>query len=215
MKKLKKVVLKISTKFWYEEFFNIVEKYEVMQILRYDMERFFMIFKIKFIDKNANPKILDELNLEFYDTEIIAEDKSKNEFICFSKHRWPEKAFKALFNNIDIIIEPPIILEDNYLFVNFLIEDKDLDDFLNMVETATDMSEIMSITLKKPNYDHLYLSLTERQREIIFYAVRQGYYDIPRKIDSRELADKFNISKSALWEHLRKIEKFVFNSIFS
>ncbi len=214
MKKLKKVVLRISTKFWYEEFFKIVEKYEVLQILRYDKERFYAIFKIKFIDKNTNPKILDELNLQFYDTEVIAEDKSKNEYICFTKHLWEEKALKALFNNIDILIEPPMVLEDNYLIMNFLIDNKDLDDFLNLVEKSTAIFEIMSITSKNPDYEHLYLNLTDRQKNIIFYAVRQGYYDIPRRISSMELSNKFNISKSAILEHLRKIEKTIFHSIF-
>ncbi|MCP4764364.1 MAG: hypothetical protein GY870_21500 [archaeon] len=215
MKKLKKVVLKISTKYWYEEFFNIIEKYELLQILRYDEERFYAIFKIKFFDKKANPTILDELNLDFFETEVIYEDKIKNEYLCFTKHKWTEKAFKALFKNIDILIEPPITLEENYLNIIFLIEDKDLDDFLNLVEKSTDIFEIISITSKNPNYEHLFLFLTDRQKEIVFYAVRHGYYDIPRKISSTELANKFNISKSALMEHLRKIEKFVFNSIFS
>ena len=70
-------------------------------------------------------------------------------------------------------------------------------------------------------WSHLILLLLTRaqkclagQKEIIFYAVRHGYYDIPRKISSRELANKFNISESALYEHLRKIEKTIFNSIF-
>jgi predicted DNA binding protein len=215
MKKLKKVIIKVPTNLWYAEFFDIVEKYEVLQILSYGKENIYMIFKIKFYDKKANPKILEELNLDFYDTEVITEDKSKNEYICFSKHRWPENLLNTIFKNIDVLIEPPIILEDNYLIVKSLIEYKDLDDVLKLAEKMTgNMIEILSITSINPNYDNLYLTLTDRQKEIIFYAVRQGYYDIPRKISSKELANKFNISESALYEHLRKIEKAIFNSIF-
>ncbi|MBY8981505.1 MAG: helix-turn-helix domain-containing protein [Candidatus Lokiarchaeota archaeon] len=47
-----------------------------------------------------------------------------------------------------------------------------------------------------------------------YYAVENGYYEIPHKIDSEFITNLFGISKSALYEHLRKIEKTIFLSIF-
>ncbi len=218
MKKLKLVTLRFTSDLFYKvykEFFNVVERYEVIQILRYDNENIWMIFKVRFIDTHATPKILEKLNLEFYDLSVIAEDKSKGEYVCFSRHHWPKKVIKILFKNIEsFLIELPILFEDSSISVKFLIEDNTLDKFLKLVEEKENMFEIVSITSKNPNYDQLYLNLTERQKEIIFYAVQHGYYDIPRKIDSRELADRFNVSKSVLWEHIRKIERYVFKSIF-
>ena len=57
------------------------------------------------------------------------------------------------------------------------------------------------------------MCLTDRQREILFYAIEKGYYEIPRKINTQGIAQKFGISQSALSEHLRKIERVIFTSI--
>jgi predicted DNA binding protein len=46
--------------------------------------------------------------------------------------------------------------------------------------------------------------LTQRQRETLVRAVERGYYDVPRRINSAELAEEFGISDQALSERLRR-----------
>lgn len=48
------------------------------------------------------------------------------------------------------------------------------------------------------------LGLTERQREALTLAVREGYYDIPRGCTTVELADWLDISDQAVTERLRR-----------
>ena len=61
--------------------------------------------------------------------------------------------------------------------------------------------------------DHIYndesilSELTDRQKEILIKAKQSGYYEIPRKITTMELAKEFGISKTAILEHLRKAER--------
>jgi predicted DNA binding protein len=38
-------------------------------------------------------------------------------------------------------------------------------------------------------------------------AFKQGYYDLPRKINSEQLAKKLDLVSSTLVEHLRKAER--------
>ncbi|MBN1801832.1 MAG: helix-turn-helix domain-containing protein [Candidatus Lokiarchaeota archaeon] len=45
-----------------------------------------------------------------------------------------------------------------------------------------------------------------RKKEIIYYAAQHGYFELPHKIDSEAIAENFKISKSAINEHLRKID---------
>lgn len=46
--------------------------------------------------------------------------------------------------------------------------------------------------------------LTERQREALELAVREGYYAVPRRCRTDALADRFSISEQALLERLRR-----------
>lgn len=49
-------------------------------------------------------------------------------------------------------------------------------------------------------------TLTPTQREVFQFARNEGYYEWPRGISTRELAKKFDISKTTFLEHLRKAE---------
>ncbi|GGL38115.1 hypothetical protein GCM10009037_22130 [Halarchaeum grantii] len=48
--------------------------------------------------------------------------------------------------------------------------------------------------------------LTPSQREVFELARERGYYEWPREVSTRELADELDISKTTLLEHLRKAE---------
>jgi predicted DNA binding protein len=56
---------------------------------------------------------------------------------------------------------------------------------------------------------------TTRQREIATYAFRHGFFETPRKIAAEELAKHFQISVSAINEHLRKIDYLTMKFFFS
>jgi predicted DNA binding protein len=56
--------------------------------------------------------------------------------------------------------------------------------------------------------------LTPRQRRTLELAVRRGYYDIPRRCTTIELADELGISDQAVTERLRRgIVTFVTNAL--
>lgn len=46
--------------------------------------------------------------------------------------------------------------------------------------------------------------LTDRQREALVLAVRTGYYAVPRRCRTADLADRFGISEQAVLERLRR-----------
>jgi hypothetical protein len=56
--------------------------------------------------------------------------------------------------------------------------------------------------------------LTPRQREVLVRAVEAGYYSIPRRISTKELAEEFDISDQAVTERLRRaIDTLVANTL--
>ena len=49
--------------------------------------------------------------------------------------------------------------------------------------------------------------LTNRQKEIMEYAIKRGYYDSPKKISGKDIAKELNIAYSTFYEHIRKVER--------
>lgn len=81
-----------------------------------------------------------------------------------------------------------------------------------------DVPDTVELTLERtsPYQRHLRRSaprLTERQQEVVAAAVEAGYYEIPRQLTQEELAQRLGISTGTLHEHLRKIEKRVFQQL--
>lgn len=71
-------------------------------------------------------------------------------------------------------------------------EDRDIDFTVERIYHAT-----------RPTVDASF-GLTERQREALELAVREGYYAVPRRCRTADLADHFDISEQALLERLRR-----------
>lgn len=56
--------------------------------------------------------------------------------------------------------------------------------------------------------------LTDRQREVLMYAISAGYFQVPRKLGLKELADHLEMSEGALSELLRRAEGRVLTWFF-
>lgn len=48
------------------------------------------------------------------------------------------------------------------------------------------------------------VGLTPKQQELLTVAYEEGYFDVPRGISQNELADRLNVSKSAISQRLRR-----------
>lgn len=215
MKNLKKIALKVPLNAKYE-IFDLIERYEVLKIHRCDYDQITVTQKVKFKDDNMHPKQLEGIRPNGWSyIEVLEENREKNEFIFFSKFKWFEETWK-FYDKVDLIIDPPLMLDQNWLLVRVIIESTHIDELFDHIEICYDGKiEVLSISNLNPDTEDLFLKLTNRQKEIAYYAVQHGFFEIPRKIDSEKIANHFNISQSALYEHLRKIERTIYHSIFN
>ena len=57
--------------------------------------------------------------------------------------------------------------------------------------------------------------LSPRQLIVLKAAVKGGYFDCPRRVDSRELAKQIGIAQSTLLEHLRKAQMKILREVLA
>ncbi len=209
MKNFKKIVLKFPNPPKYKRIFKILDRCEILQIYRFNEEDAIYTQKFVFKSKESHPKDLEKFCDIFI--EILSENKAKNEYICLVKCYWDEE-LQNLFNNSNLVIDPPLIHDENFMIVSYILAAKDTDPLIERYKQKYGSQlTILSVSSVQPDLNNLSMLLTEKQKSIMYYAVEKGYYEIPRKIKCGVLAKHFNISESALYEHLRKIEKTVFH----
>ena len=79
------------------------------------------------------------------------------------------------------------------------------------------MDQFESVSMRQAMYERgeLLSILTDKQRDALVTAHRYGYYKYPRRINSTRLAEKVDISKPTLVQHLRKAEGRLFDEILT
>ncbi len=94
---------------------------------------------------------------------------------------------------------------------------KDLTDFIKFLkETSKGLYHIKIKTLIQSKLNDIFFpqvmpNLTKKQKEAFNLAIDNNYYEFPRQIELKELADQMNLSLSTYREHLRKAEKTILN----
>jgi predicted DNA binding protein len=181
-----------------------MESMEFVELLRLDYEK-----GIKLGLVNINVKdgyVLEDIELPPH-VEFVNVLKSEgNKYTCIFKVKVP-KEFKKMMKDfkMDLIWTTPSLISHEKFIISCIGEEKDLK---KIIELSKKLGEVKNISFKKAAYqEHDIMScLTEKQKEIVKAAKKYGYYDMPRKISSKELSKKIGVSTATLLEHLRKAE---------
>ena len=104
-------------------------------------------------------------------------------------------------------LSTPFELKDGKLRVTLLGSSSQVKRYLTDLSKQTLVKyKIASLTDAKFPPDSPLGRLTDKQRRVLIAAFRLGYYDVPRRITSEELAKKLNLVKSTFSAHVRKAE---------
>lgn len=120
------------------------------------------------------------------------------------------------------IIQYPIRYEDGYEYYKIInLNAKTQSSVLKGIEEK-DGIEILEINTLGINgifksqflpVNQLINSLTERQIEVIVLAYQKGYYEIPRRTRTKDLADDFGVSRPATEKSLRNAENQILENV--
>ena len=195
-------------------YFDVIEYIEVLQIYEYDSNNFFALNKIIFKKGKINEldKILREL---FYAKSYKILEKKSNEILCIMKQLntsgfWPEFLSKSF------ALIPPIIFDPDAVIFGVIAKDNEINTILNkhkifktmQLLSATNIDETIANSMK------VMPRLTNRQREIMIFATRYGYFKVPKQISTKKIAEHFQVSSSAILNHIQKAERSIMEYFF-
>ena len=116
------------------------------------------------------------------------------------------------FDDLNLIFTSPTSITKDRVLLSCMGSQKDLNGFLEMMKQ---WCSVKIIGFKKAEYYRkgLLTVLTDRQREVLVEAKRQGYFNQPRSVGCEKLAENLGLSRATTAEHLQKAQNKIMNHL--
>lgn len=142
-----------------------------------------------------HPHVVDYQRLEATDDRGLA------------KYETTDTGLYGFVEDSSLPPEFPVVVRDGWYELDFTGTREEFDTFRAGVEASGFEHELLSIVetggKEVGEVDGL---LTERQREVLQTAVREGYFEVPRESSLEEVADELGVDKSTASGVLRRGE---------
>jgi hypothetical protein len=193
--------------------FQKIKSLDLLHFLRQDREEFAAIWRVEF--KDASSRIEDLLAGGFLvEVQLLEQEKSRT-YIVFMRGG---PSLSSVLDSLGLAggyLFPPLGIREGKIKISFLGSAQQVGEFLEKITAFGIRYRVVLLTDANFSPDSPLNKLTEKQREVLIAAYKLGYYDIPRRINSEELAKKLDIVSSTLGEHLRKAERRLLNNILT
>ena len=189
---------------------SLVDKIEAKSFLNIDYQKGEKAIVVEFTMKHGF--VLKDIPFPPFAKILNVISHHENQFLVLLQIRYEPAMLGKIqssfspFGIEEIFYETPAYLEGNRLVFSILGEKKALSSFLTSFKKIVGDLIVLQIQDYTYNDEGILSELTDRQKEILIKAKQLGFYEIPRKITTLELAEEFGISKTAILEHLRKAE---------
>jgi predicted DNA binding protein len=184
---------------WISSFTNV----EFITMLEKSHEGLIGYFKLKFDDVNVLEK--DHHKMKILDI------KSKNNKSALVKALLSGPVPSLFLNDMDAWWVNPSNLDSNGMTLTIRGTKEALLRIRNDLSKIVDGNltiKIGSETLNRPEFTDM---LNKKQRLVMDYAIKMGYYSRPRGCTQRDIALKMNIKQATVSEHLQIAESKIIN----
>lgn len=129
------------------------------------------------------------------------------------------KYYKTLYSPL-LFYPAPIVHCFNYEQAEIMCWEKaPLSKLLELLAHSKDTTYFKLLSFKQKRVKNVFLmniapNITSSQREIYEFALNEGYYNYPRKINLAQIAAHFRCTKSNCHEKLRRAEHNLFTEAF-
>lgn len=196
-KELVKIGLELPT-------FKPIKSLELLYFLRQDHKEFAAISLVEFKDSVTT---VDQLLKGGYLSEAQVLERQKNgAYIVFIRSGPSLSSVLSMIGLDSGYLFPPLGIGDGKVKFSFLGSEQQVKAFLEGIDSIGVHYKIL--LLSDLNFSPIspLNKLTEKQRDVLITAYRMGYYDVPRKTTSQEVANKLGLVDATVVEHLRKAE---------
>lgn len=195
-------------------FFKSVKSIDLLECLKIDTPNNFKLIIVKIVVKDGTD--LKQLKLPENAAILDILNSDNGTYTCLMKVHFNKVFIPVLkkFFKDNIIWKSPTYMNENAISLTCIGDEKSLNKIIQ------DIGDFETFKNAKLSYFHSCIEqkgiqqiLTSRQLEVMRCAKDWGYYNSPRKITSKELAEKMGCSKSTLLEHLKNAENKIVNYI--
>ncbi|MCW3999294.1 MAG: helix-turn-helix domain-containing protein [Candidatus Bathyarchaeota archaeon] len=189
--------------------FRPIKSLELLYFLRQDQNEFAAISQVEFKDPESDLDLKVETLLKggfLVEAQIL--ERQKNGACIMFMRGGP--SLSSLLSAIGIesgYLFTPIGIGEGKIRFSFLGSEQQIKDFMEKVSVLGIRYRVVLLADASFSPTSPLNQLTEKQREVLLAAYKMGYYDIPRKITTEELARKLDLADSTVVEHLRKAER--------
>ena len=110
---------------------------------------------------------------------------------------------------------PPEFVDRDKMRLQLICGDEEVPKILDFYERAHLPHKLVEVSRFQSASDSDLSRLTAKQRQVLLAAYSLGYYDVPRRISSEQLAKLLKLGTSTYAEHLRKAERGLLSSVLS
>ena len=192
---------------------NQVKVIEALKCLKCDQEGFAIICEIRLGKGVGVQDLTNGYRILYFET--LYEEKDGSVVVFISGGSMLPKGARRPSSTVLLTDKPPEFVGVNTMKVSLVGEETELQDFLRYAQANRMSPKVLGLASLKPRSEPAFSSLPLRQKQALLAAYSLGYYDIPRRISSDELAKLLKIKKSALAEHLRKAERKMLDSMLA
>lgn len=106
-----------------------------------------------------------------------------------------------------VTLGPPEFVDVDNMRLQFLCKDEEVPKILGFYQGIKLAHKIVAISQLESTSGSDLSKLTSKQRQALLTAYSLGYYDVPRRTSSEQLAKRLKLGTSTFAEHLRKAER--------
>jgi hypothetical protein len=157
--------------------------------------------------KDLTSKV-EDLLLDGFLVEAQTLEKNKNGVYTVFMRGGPSLSSVLSFVGVESgYLFPPLGIGEGKIKFSYLGNEAQVKNFLEKINAIGIRYRVVLLSDASFSPISPLSQLTEKQREVLLAAYKLGYYDIPRKITSQELAERLCLVDSTVVEHLRKAEQ--------
>jgi len=160
---------------------------------------------------------LNEVNSEldwFNEINVVSHDK-KDTLGIFQGSYDPSytEIFNITMREYHCFLEFPIHVTNEFGVLYIVGPPQEVKRLLEFLGEWGSLLEVIGVRNYSTTDIGILSVLTERQREVLQAAYDHGFFDMPKRMDSRGIASKIGVSHATFIAHIRKSEKRMFSAL--